>query len=160
MKSIQAFIFGLLITTIGFSQNNVKVQVLPSKIASRTFMLIPYGNKYIYEDYTYFKNVYWLNSTDTLERVNDSILECGTIRINLDRYSIEYDFCDSKINKIRNSSLLHRLFSMVNDSCRKYIGWDNNEFKNCQPDLAFDFGFEEKFVLIHFHLLHIKDLIL
>lgn len=122
MKRIQIIIIGLLITAIGFSQNRVKIQILPSKIASRTLMIIPFGDKYIYEDYSYFKNVYWLNSKDTLRLINDTILASETIRINLNQYSIEYDFCDSKINNIRNSSLSHRIFSMASDSCRKFIG--------------------------------------
>jgi glyceraldehyde-3-phosphate dehydrogenase/erythrose-4-phosphate dehydrogenase len=87
---------------------------------------------------------------DTLELINDSILASESLRINLDLYTTEYDFCDSKINKIRNSSLTHRLLhSMINDSCSKYIGWDNNEFKYFQRDLAFEEGFEEKICSDH-----------
>jgi hypothetical protein len=144
MKRILIIIFGLLITAIGFSQNRVKVEILPSKIASRTLMIIPLGDKYIYEDYTYFKSVYWLNLNDTLALINDSTLSSDTIRINLKLYSIEYDFCDSKINYIRNSSLSHRIFSMTNDSCKKFIGLDNNEFEIYQRDLAFEEEFEKK----------------
>ena len=87
MKRIQIIIFGLLIAVIGFSQNRVKVQILPSKIASRTCMIIPFGEKYIYEDYTYFKSVYWLNSKDTLVLNNDSTLSGETITINLKSFS-------------------------------------------------------------------------
>jgi hypothetical protein len=144
MKGIQIFLFGLLITMTGFAQDKVKVQYLPSKLVPQTLMIIPFGDKYIYEDYTYFKKVYWLNSKDTLVLINDSILEGKLIRLNLNHYPIEYQFCSSKINKIRNSSLSHRIFSMANDSCRKYIGWDNNEFKNYQRNLAFEEGFDEK----------------
>ena len=145
MKTIQLIIFGLLISMIGNSQENVKIQISPSKLFPRTIMIIPDGEKFIYEDYTYFKYVYWLNHSDTLMQVNDSILTSDSLKINMNLYKIEYDFCDSKINKIRNSSLTHRLLhSMIDDSCRKYIGWDNNEFKYFQRDLAFEEGFEEK----------------
>jgi hypothetical protein len=61
MKKIFILGFGILLTITGFAQNNVKVQILPSKIISRTLMIIPDGDKYLYEDYTYFKYVYWLN---------------------------------------------------------------------------------------------------
>lgn len=145
MKAIQLIIFGLLISIIGNSQDYVKVQISPSKLFPRTMMIIPDGEKFVYEDYTYFKYVYWLNYSDTIEQINDSILISDSLRINMNLYKIEYDFCDSKINKIRNSSLSHRLFnSMINDSCRKYIGWDNNEFKYFQRDLAFKEEFEEE----------------
>ena len=145
MRKIIILGFGLLMTMTGFAQNNVKVQIFPSKIISRTLIVIPEGDKYIYEDYTYFKYVYWLNHRDTLELINDSVMASESLRISLDLYTTEYDFCDSKINKIRNSSLTHRLLhSMINDSCSKYIGWDNNEFKYFQRDLAFEEGFEEK----------------
>lgn len=144
MIRIQIIILGLLIAVTGFSQNRVKVQILPSKIASRTFMIIPLGDKYIYEDYTYFKSVYWLNSKDTLVLISDSTLSGKTLKINLKLYSTEYDFCDSKINYIRNSSLSHLIFSMANDSCKKFIGLDNKEFENYQSDLAFKEEFEKK----------------
>ncbi len=111
MKRIQIIILGLLITTIGFSQNKVKVRIFPSKIATRTLMVIPFGEKYIYEDYTYFKNVYWLNSKDTLKLINDSILVGESVSLNTKLYTIEYDFCDSKINNIRNSSLSHLILN-------------------------------------------------
>lgn len=156
MKRIQTIIFGLFITTIGFSQNSIRVQILPSKLASRTLMIIPFRDKYIYEDYSYFKSVYWLNSTDTLEIINDSILAGESVRIDLNRYSIKYDFCDSKINKIRNSSLSHRIFSMVKDTCMKYIGWDNNEFENYQRDFAFENSIEEKICSDTFPLIAYK----
>lgn len=145
MRTILLLLFGLLISMIGNSQENVKVQIYPSKLFPRTMMIIPDGERFIYEDYTYFKYVYWLNHSDTLKQVNDSILTSDSLRINMNLYKIEYDFCDSKINKIRNSSLSHRLFnSMINDSCKKYIGWDNNEFKYFQRDLAFKNEFEEE----------------
>lgn len=145
MKTIQLIIFGLLISMIGNSQDIVKVQISPSKLFPRTMMIIPDGEKFIYEDYTYFKYVYWLNYSDTIELINDSILTSDSLRINMNQYKLEYAFCDSKINEIRNSSLSHQLFnSMINDSCRKYIGWDNNEFKYFQRDLAFKKKFEEE----------------
>jgi len=156
MKRTQTIIFGLLVTTIGFSQNSVRVQILPSKIASRTLMIIPFRDKYIYEDYSYFKSVYWLNSRDTLELINDSILAGESIRIDLNLYSTKYDFCDSKINKIRNSSLSHRISSMVKDSCKKYIGWDNYEFESYQRGLAFENSLEEKSCSDTFPLLAYK----
>lgn len=145
MKTIQLIIIGLLISMIGNSQENVKVQISPSKLFPRTMIIIPHGEKFIYEDYTYFKYVYWLNYSDTLKQANDSILTNDSLSINMNLYKMEYDFFDSKINKIRNSSLSHRLLnSMINDSCRKYIGWDNNEFKYFQRDLAFKDEFEEE----------------
>ncbi len=145
MKTIHLLIIGLFISMIGYSQDSVIVRVSPSKLFPKTTMIISDGDDYIYEEYTYFKYVYWLNYSDTLRQINDSILSSDSLRINVSQFNTKFDFCDSTINKIRNSSLTHRLLhSMINDSCRKYIGLDNNELEKFRRDLEFEEGFDEK----------------
>lgn len=92
-------------------------------------MLIPSGGKFIYENYEHFKHVYWLTSSDTLELLNDTVLVHNSTRLMLDFFDTEFDVCDTLVNKIRNSSLSRRNYSMLEDSCSKYIGRYNTEFK-------------------------------
>jgi hypothetical protein len=128
MKQLQTLIVGLLITITGFTQTVIKFKIFPSKIATKTELIIPFGERYLYEKYMYFKFVYFLEKQDTLTVLNDSILTGKNMTINQKNYNQQVDFCDSTINYIRNSSLLFRQSTMINDSCRKYIGNDNKEF--------------------------------
>lgn len=138
MKRIQTFIIGFVLTISGFSQTDVKIRILPSKISTQTEILIPFGDKFIFEKYHYFKHVYFLSLQDTLNVFNDNILKGKTMVVNQKTNYRLIDFCDTTINLIRNSSLIHRCFSMIDDTCKKYIGWDNKDFKVFRHQIAID----------------------
>ena len=130
MRKIFIIWIGIILSTNGFVQE-VKVRFLPAKIDSRTEMLIPIENgKFLYENYSYFKHVYWLIKLDTLTQKSDSLFIGESLTININRDFILKDPCDSLVNYIRNSSLSHRSLSMLNDTAQLYIGYDNEEFKN------------------------------
>ena len=60
MRKIFTIWIGIILSLNGFGQSEVKVRFLPAKIDSRTEMLIPIENgKFLYENYSYFKYVYW-----------------------------------------------------------------------------------------------------
>jgi hypothetical protein len=130
MKRTINILLGLVLTISGFSQTNVKVRILPSKISTRTEMLIPVDKGiYLYEKYDYFKYVYWLIKQDTLIQTNDTILKGSEVIVNLQNNYFEKDKCDTLINEIRNSSLSFRTSSMLSDTAKKYIGYDNEKFR-------------------------------
>jgi hypothetical protein len=134
MRKIFIIWIGIILSTNGFGQE-VKVRFLPAKIDSRTEMLIPIENgKFLYENYSYFKYVYWLIKQDTLTQKSDSLYIGELLTINMNHDFTLIDPCDSLVNYIRNSSLSHRSSSMLNDTARLYIGCDNEEFKNSKKE--------------------------
>jgi len=134
MRKIFIIWIGIILSTNGFGQE-VKVRFLPAKIDSRTEMLIPIENgKFLYENYSYFKYVYWLIKQDTLTQKSDSLYIGELLTINMNHDFTLIDPCDSLVNYIRNSSLSHRSSSMLNDTARLYIGYDNEEFKNSKKE--------------------------
>jgi len=126
MKNVATLLLLLIIPISAFSQTDVKVRILPSKIATETEILIPFGEHFIYERYSYFKKVYWLMKRDTLILENN-ILKGEKVLVNLDVFNQEYGFCDSKINKIRNSALNHKEWGVTEKISREKIGYDNKE---------------------------------
>ena len=126
MKNITVLLIWLIISISAFSQTDVKVRILPSKIATETEILIPFGEHFIYERYSYFKKVYWLIKQDTLILENN-VLKGEKMFVNLDIFNQEYSFCDSKINKIRNSALNHKEWGVTDKISREKIGYDNKE---------------------------------
>lgn len=130
MNRIKTILVGLLFSLNGFSQSEVKVRILPTKIGTNTEMLIPLkSNEFLYEKYNYFKHVYWLLKQDTLIYDTDSIYRGDRVSVDFRIDCILKDSCDSLINYIRNSSLHFRTSSMLDDSARYYIGYDNTFFK-------------------------------
>ncbi len=130
MREILVLI-GIIISINGMSQSEVIVRFLPTKIDSRTEMLIPIENgEYLYENYSYFKTVYWLVKQDTLTQLSDFIYNGESLLVNTNNDFIPFSPCDSLVNYIRNSSLSNRNSSMLDDSARLYIGYDNEHFKN------------------------------
>ena len=130
MREILVLI-GIIISINGMSQSEVIVRFLPTKIDSRTEMLIPIENgEYLYENYSYFKTVYWLVKQDTLTQLSDFIYNGESLLVNTNNDFIPFSPCDSLVNYIRNSSLSNRSSSMLDDSARLYIGYDNEHFKN------------------------------
>jgi len=131
MRKIFTIWIGIILSLNGFGQSEVKVRFLPSKIDSRTEMLIPIENgKFLYERYSYFKYVYWLIKQDTLIQKSDSIFIGESLAVDMINDFILKDLCDSLVNYIRNSSLSHRSSSMLDDTARLYIGYDNKEFED------------------------------
>lgn len=134
MRKIFIIWIGLILSLYGFGQE-IKVRFFPAKIDSRTEMLIPIENeKFLYENYSYFKYVYWLIKQDTLIQKSDSIYIGEYLTVNMNNDFILKDPCDSLVNYIRNSSLSHRSSSMLNDTARLYIGYDNKEFKDSKNE--------------------------
>lgn len=130
MRKIQIILIGLILCLNGYGQSEIKVRFLPAKIDSRTEILIPIENgKYLYERYSYFKYVYWLINQDTLIQKSDSVYSGNSLIVNMNNEFISKVLCDSLVNFIRNSSLNHRSSSMLNDTARFYIGYDNLKFK-------------------------------
>lgn len=130
MREILVLI-GIIISINGMSQSEVIVRFLPTKIDSRIEMLIPIENgEYFYENYSYFKTVYWLVKQDTLTQLSDFIYNGESLLVNTNNDFIPFGPCDSLVNYIRNSSLSNRSSSMLDDSARLYIGYDNEHFKN------------------------------
>jgi hypothetical protein len=131
MREILIILIGIIFSLNGFGQSEVKVRFLPAKIDSRTEMLIPIENgKYLYENYSYFKYVYWLIKQDTLTQKSDSVYSGESLTVNMNNDFVFKNPCDSLVNYIRNSSLSHSSSSMLDDTARLYIGYDNEEFKN------------------------------
>ena len=134
MRKIFIIWIGLILSLNGYGQE-IKVRFLPAKIDSRTEMLIPIENqKFLYENYSYFKYVYWLIKQDTLIQKSDSIFIGEYLTVNMNDDFILKEPCDSLVNYIRNSSLSHRSSSMLNDTARLYIGYDNKEFKDSKNE--------------------------
>lgn len=121
---------GLLFSTATFSQDEIQVDILPTKISTDIQMVIPDGPSLIYERYHYFKHNYWISAADTLTKLNNGVLKGKSVTINPGTFSKKVDKCDTTINKIRNSALDHKLFSEVSNIARKEIGYDNQEFKS------------------------------
>jgi len=126
VKNIVALLMWLIVSISAFSQTEVKVRVLPSKIETITEILIPFGEYFIYEKYSDFKKVYWLMKRDTLVLENN-VLKGENVMINLDVFNQEYGFCDSKINTIRNSALNYKEWRVTEEISRDKIGYDNKE---------------------------------
>ncbi|MCX2739630.1 hypothetical protein [Pontibacter anaerobius] len=122
-------LFGLL--PDAKAQDSIHVRVLPAKIATQIELAIPAANKsYIYEKYTHFKNVYWLDRTDTLRSVNDSLFVGKQVNLSLSKNFSTHSRCDSTINSIRNSSLSHRTYAALDAFAREEIGYDNRQFRD------------------------------
>lgn len=113
-------------STLLLSQTTVKVRITPGKLATVTEMLIPDGEKIIYERYFYFKHHYWLEIQDTLLDVN-SPLKVNKKTISFENFNSEYDLCDSFINKIRNSGIAQINDKEIDSLEKQKIGIDNNE---------------------------------
>jgi hypothetical protein len=129
-KTITLILIGFLYSVHLFSQEEVYVDVLPTKISKDIKLLIPSGEYFIFERYHFFKNIYWINSTDTLVKLDNKFLQGKGITINSAEFSKKVDKCDSSVNRIRNSALDHKLFSQLDEIARMEIGYDNKEFKS------------------------------
>ena len=157
MREIQIILIGIIFSLNGFGQSEVKVRFLPAKIDSRTEMLIPIENgKYLYENYSYFKYVYWLIKQDTLTQKSDSIYFGNALTVNMKNNFILKDPCDSLVNFIRNSSLSHRSSSMLNDTARLYIGYDNERYKKSKNENRLSKAEEYNLCHTEFHKLNKK----
>lgn len=134
MRKILIIWIGIILSLKGLGQE-LKVRFSSAKIDSRIEMLIPTeSGNFLYENYSYFKNVYWLIKQDTLIEKSDSVYIGESLTINVNNDFILKGSCDSLVNYIRNSSLSHRSSSMLNDTARLYIGYDNEEFKNSKKE--------------------------
>lgn len=109
----------------GIGQNAL-VRSTHAKLESKIEMLFPSEAGTLYESYVYFKSVYWLKERDTVFQNADLIY--SNKRLTIDQEGFEsMEACDSTINKIRNTSLSHRMRNQLNDSIAFYIGSDNKE---------------------------------
>jgi hypothetical protein len=148
MKIKQLLLIGLLFNLNGFSQTEVKVRHIEAKLDPKTEMLIPIENgKYLYEKYSYFKGVYWLMNQEVMTQKSDTIYFGSSLSINMNNNFVFKNPCDTLVNYIRNSSLNHRISSMLSDTASVYIGYDNEEFKNQQNEKPLTK--KDKFLLCH-----------
>lgn len=121
---------GLLFSITTFSQDEIQIDILPTKISTDIQMLIPSGQYLIFEKYHYFKYNYWVNAVDTLTKGDNGVLKGKNVTITPGTFSKKVGKCDTTINKIRNSALDHKLFSELDHIARREIGYDNREFKS------------------------------
>lgn len=122
-------LIGLLLSTNTFGQDEIFINILPSKISTDISILIPNGQSYTFEKYHYFKYVYWVTFSDTLYKSDNGLLQGKRVSINQEHFSKKVAICDTTINKIRNLALDHKLSSDLLDVARKEIGGNNQEFK-------------------------------
>jgi hypothetical protein len=122
-------LIGLALPTKIFAQDEILVDILPSKISTDISILIPNGQSYIFEKYHYFKYVYWVSFSDTLYKSDNGLLQGKRVSISPGNFSKKVNICDTTINKIRNLALDHKLLSDLLDVARREIGGDNQEFK-------------------------------
>lgn len=126
LKGIVLFV--LFWPALAPAQEEIRLDILPSKISTDIQMIVPYGEGLIYERYFYFKHNYWVSQTDTLERLDNGMFRGKSILINPETYNKKVDSCDTLVNKIRNAALNHKLLSELRALSRKDIGYDNKEF--------------------------------
>ena len=131
MRKEIAVILGLILSLQSFGQSTVMVRFIPSKLEPKTEILIPIENEqWVYEEYSYFKQVYWLISLDTLKAKSDDIYVSTDRSIKMSGEFLEKEYCDTTINYIRNSSLKHRSSAQLNYRANNDIGSDNSEFED------------------------------
>lgn len=133
LKKYILTISAIFITLCGFAQQDLLVRFYPVKIGFETKMIIPIDQeKYLYEYYSRFKGVYFLNSRDTLQRASDSTYQSSSTGMTFNNlgYLSGKSICDSLINVIRNSSLNFRTSSILDDSARSKIGYNNQAYRS------------------------------
>lgn len=105
---------------------NAMIRSHSGKIETEIELIIPIDKGILYESYVYFKTVYWLEERDTVFQNVDLTYSNDRLKINNEGFE-SIPACDTTINKIRNSSLRHRMQNQLNDSIAFYIGRDNKE---------------------------------
>lgn len=128
MKNIITLILGLIFTSLIYAQTEIKVRISQTKLDTKTELLIPNGDSYIYEKYSDFKHVFWLLEQDTLLKTDDNKFVGSKITIELTNDFISSGYCDTLINEMRNSGLNSKSFGMLDDTARAYIGYGNKEY--------------------------------
>ncbi len=131
-KTTLLILTGLLWSTAVFSQDEIRVDIMPSKISTDIKMIIPIGQTLVLERYHFFKYNYWVSAFDTLEKLDNGMLQARGVVINPEAFKIKVNKCDTSINKVRNGALAHNAISDLRALSRKEIGYDNKEFNNSQ----------------------------
>jgi len=126
-RAIILLLTGLVWSTAAFSQDEIKVDILPSKISTDINMIVYTGQTVVLERYHFFKYNYWMSSIDTLETLENGMFQSKGIVINPGTFSTTVDGCDSIVNMIRNSAFQRRMSAQLRDAARKEIGYDSKE---------------------------------
>jgi len=137
MKKFVTILTGIILTLpSAYSQENVFYSYIThgSCFGSHDVeILIPFGEQFIYERYRYFQ-YYTLVEKDTLN-VDEKILKGKIVTTSFEYIDQECSFCDPRINKIRNSALIHKIKETTDNTAKKKIGCDNKEFIDFNNEL-------------------------
>jgi len=123
MKKLVTILTGIILTLHAYSQENVFYSYITHGSCfggHDVEILIPFGEKFIYERYRYFY-YYTLVENDTLI-VDNNILRGKIKTTNFEYIDQECSFCDPKIVEIR---LSHKI--KESDIVKEKIGCDNKE---------------------------------
>ncbi|WP_027420752.1 hypothetical protein [Crocinitomix catalasitica] len=135
MSKKLAVILGLILSLQSFGQSTVKVRVIPGKLQSKTQILKPIENdQWVYEEYSYFKQVYWLIDQDTLTEQSEGYFKSPDLSINTNESFQSMDPCDSLVNDLLNSALSHQTASALDKKARLLIGDKNSKYQQHQQD--------------------------
>lgn len=138
------FLLGIFWTVSVFSQDEIKLDIHPSKISTHVSIIVPYEQCFLFERYYCSKGNYWLGRIDTLNKgAGEGVLQGDGILINSKSFVEKCNKCDTVINKIRNSSLNHKLHSELRNIVRMNIGYDNKEFRDVINNRISTVGYEE-----------------
>ncbi|HEX8037935.1 MAG TPA: hypothetical protein VF490_02240 [Chryseosolibacter sp.] len=117
----------MLRSTTLFSQDEIKVDILPTEISTNVNLIVYSGQTVVLERYHFFKHNFWMRAFDTLEVLDNGMLKSERIVINPETFRITVDACDSTVNKIRNSALQEEMSSQLRNLAWEQIGYDSKE---------------------------------
>jgi hypothetical protein len=90
---------GVLWSTTLFS-DVIKVDILPTKISTDVKLIVYSGQTVVFERYHFFKYNYWMSALETLETLNNGMLQGKGIVINPAIFKVTVDGCDSTVNRL------------------------------------------------------------
>lgn len=127
MKHILIIIFSCFLGQVSFAQSDSVYLSIDSKLNSEIEIITPQGENGIRENYTYFKNRYWLSEIDTVSITVVDKAKSAKSKKNAIHYQ-KYGACDSLINKIRNSAEYWKMINETDKNATQEIGSNNEEF--------------------------------
>jgi len=134
MKKLFTIIIGLYLTPTLFAQTDTVFMNTKSGLFSEFQIIYPQGKHGIQENYSFFKNRYWLVETDTISLETYIVTENGLQENKSRKPKVyeKYSVCDTTINLIRNSASYWKMMADVNQIARDKIGYDNKDFNTFQ----------------------------
>ncbi|UTW65341.1 hypothetical protein KFE94_11820 [bacterium SCSIO 12643] len=139
MKKLFPIIIALFLSQALFAQADSVFMNTKSGLFSEFHIIYPDGDLGIRENYSFFKNRYWLVDTDTLSLEIFNVTENG-LQENKRRkpqFYQKYEICDTTINLIRNSASYWKMMSDIDQMARNEIGSDNVEFDTYKHGLDY-----------------------